>query len=103
MSKQLHETDASSVDYSHEVQAHASRPLRIVFAVLGTLCVALGMIGVVVPVLPTTPFMLLAAACYARASLRFYNWLLNTRAFGPLILEWRRFGCTAFHRARLNP
>ena len=34
--------------------------------------------------------MLLAAACYARASTRFYNWLLNNAAFGPTILEWRR-------------
>lgn len=95
MSKRLN-ADVSSVDYSHEVQAHSSRTLRIVFAALGTLCVSIGVIGVVVPVLPTTPFMLLAAACYARASARFYNWLLNTRAFGPLIVEWRRYRSIPF-------
>ena len=43
----------------------------------------------VLPVLPTTPFVLLAAACFARSSERFYHWLLNHRAFGPLVREWR--------------
>jgi uncharacterized membrane protein YbaN (DUF454 family) len=81
---------ASTIDYAHEVRAHDSLIVRWMFAALGTLCVIIGVIGIVVPVLPTTPFMLLAAACYARASVKFYNWLLNSRAFGPLILEWRR-------------
>jgi uncharacterized membrane protein YbaN (DUF454 family) len=95
MSQEI-DRNAPPVDYSHEVQAHASRTMRIVFALLGTICVVLGVVGVVMPVLPTTPFMLLAAACYARASVRFYNWLLNTRAFGPLILEWRRYRSIPF-------
>ena len=64
--------------------------VRILFVALGTLFVALGILGAFLPVLPTTPFLLLAAACYARGSTRFYNALLNNRAFGPLILEWRR-------------
>lgn len=51
---------------------------------------ALGVLGIFLPLLPTTPFLLLAAACYARASRRFYDWLLANRTFGPLILEWRR-------------
>jgi uncharacterized membrane protein YbaN (DUF454 family) len=79
-----------AIDYAHEVQAHHSLVMRWVFAALGTLFVIVGVIGVVVPVLPTTPFMLLAAACYARASAKFYNRLLNSRSFGPLILEWRK-------------
>ena len=78
-------------DYGHEVRTHNSRVMRLVFAGVGTLCVGIGLIGAVLPVLPTTPFMLLAAACYVRASPRFYNWLLNTRAFGPLIREWRLY------------
>lgn len=78
------------IDYGHEMRAHASPVMRGVFALLGTVFVVVGLVGVVVPVLPTTPFMLLAAACYVRASARFYNWLLNTPAFGPLILEWRQ-------------
>jgi uncharacterized membrane protein YbaN (DUF454 family) len=66
-----------------------SRLVRAVFLVLGTLFVVLGVIGLVVPVLPTTPFLLLAAACYARGSQRCYDWLLANPTFGPLIREWR--------------
>ena len=76
-------------DYSHHVNEHANPGVRLAYLALGCLCVALGVAGAFLPVLPTTPFMLLAAACFARASTRFYNWLLNTRAFGPAILEWR--------------
>lgn len=47
------------------------------------------MIGVVVPLLPTTPFMLLAAYGFARSSPRLHDWLLNHRQFGPLIHNWR--------------
>lgn len=77
-------------DFSAEMRKHDSLAVRIMFALLGTLFVFLGIAGAVLPVLPTTPFMLLAAACYARASTRFYNRLLNNRIFGPTILEWRR-------------
>ena len=49
----------------------------------------MGMIGVVVPLLPTTPFILLAAYCFARSSKRLHDWLLNHRHFGPLIENWR--------------
>ena len=65
--------------------------MRLLFVGLGTLFMLLGIAGAFLPVLPTTPFMLLAAGCYARASSRFYNWLLNNPAFGPTILEWRRY------------
>lgn len=78
-------------DFSHETDVHASRAVRAALWVAGTVCVALGILGVFLPVLPATPFMLLAAACYARASPRFYNWLLNNRTFGPTIREWRRY------------
>ena len=77
------------VDYSDQVSKHPHPGMRVLYLALGTLCVAVGIVGVFVPLLPTTPFMLLAAACYARASRRFYNRLLNTRAFGPAILEWQ--------------
>jgi hypothetical protein len=76
-------------DYSHHVSKHRLLSVRVLYLALGCAFVALGIAGALLPVLPTTPFMLLAAACFARASHRFYNWLLNTRAFGPLILEWR--------------
>jgi len=51
--------------------------------------VAIGAVGVVVPGLPTTPLLLLAAACFARSSPRLYAWLLRNPTFGPLIEDFR--------------
>ena len=79
------------VDYSHEVRKHRLPWVRFAFAALGTLFLLLGIVGVFLPILPTTPFLLLATACYARSSRRFYNWLMNHPAFGPLIVEWRAY------------
>jgi uncharacterized membrane protein YbaN (DUF454 family) len=59
----------------------------LIFA--GTLFVGLGVLGIFLPLLPTTPFLLLAAACYARSSNRFYHWLLNNRWFGKYIKNYR--------------
>jgi uncharacterized protein len=71
---------------------HRSRTVRVLLIVAGSISLALGLIGVFLPLLPTTPFVLLAAACYARASPRFHGWLLANRTFGPLIAEWEQHG-----------
>ena len=63
---------------------------RAVLLVVGTTSLILGVIGIFLPVLPTTPFILVAAACYARASTRLYTWLLGQKSLGPIITEWRR-------------
>lgn len=55
----------------------------------GTICVGLGILGIFLPVLPTTPFLLLAAYCYTRGSDRFYRWLLNRSWFGSYIRNYR--------------
>jgi len=52
------------------------------------LCAGLGIIGIFVPILPTTPFLLLAAACYMRSSERLYQWLINNRIFGVYIRNY---------------
>jgi len=62
--------------------------VRILLILAGTLFVGLGILGIFVPVLPTTPFLLLAAACYARSSQRFYGWLLNNKWFGNYIRSY---------------
>jgi uncharacterized protein len=64
--------------------------MRGVFLALGTLALILGVLGIFLPLLPTTPFVLLAAACYARGSRRFHEWLLAQRTFGPIVHEWER-------------
>jgi len=66
-----------------------SRPVRAVFLVLGTVFLFLAALGIVVPLLPTTPFVLLAAACYLRASTRLHDRLLRSRIFGPTIVAWQ--------------
>ena len=68
---------------------------RWLFTVLGFLALALATLGVVLPVLPTTPFVLLAAACFARSSPRFHRWLLENRVFGPLLRRWQEERCVS--------
>ena len=65
---------------------------RTLWKVAGTASLVLGIIGIVVPLLPTTPFLLLAAFCYQRGSERLHNWLINHPRFGPAIRDWRKHG-----------
>jgi len=66
------------------------RPLiRALLIAAGLLCVALATAGVFLPILPTTPFLLLAAACFARSSERLYLWLHENRWFGPFLTRYR--------------
>jgi uncharacterized membrane protein YbaN (DUF454 family) len=62
---------------------------RALLIAAGTLCVALATLGLFVPVLPTTPLLLLAAVCYARSSDGFYHWLVTNRWFGAYIRNYR--------------
>jgi uncharacterized membrane protein YbaN (DUF454 family) len=66
--------------------------LRAGFLAAGFLFLAIAAVGLILPVLPATPFLLLAAACFARSSERFYLWLVRHPSFGPLVLEWREHG-----------
>ena len=66
------------------------RPLLIA---AGFAALLLGAIGAVVPVLPTTPFLLLAAACFAQSSPRWHQWLLENPYTGPMIRDWEERRC----------
>lgn len=67
----------------------AERVIRALWVTLGAISLALGIIGIFLPLLPTTPFVLLAAACFARGSERFHGWLLSHPRFGPLVHDWQ--------------
>ena len=66
-----------------------SKPIQILLITFGTFFVGVGIAGIFIPVLPTTPFLLISAALYARSSTRFYNWLINNRIFGKFIKDYR--------------
>lgn len=65
------------------------KPVKILMIATGTFLIGVSIVGIFVPVLPTTPFLLLAAALYARSSRRFYNWLINNRILGRYIKNYR--------------
>lgn len=73
---------------AREIQEQRNPALRYVLLAIGWLSVALGVVGIFLPVLPTTPFLLLAAACFMRSSKRFYLWLVNHRQLGPWIVDY---------------
>jgi hypothetical protein len=69
-------------------RGHGSPIVRAAFLVAGVASLALAVAGVVLPVLPTTPLVLLAAACFARSYRPFHEWLIAHRLFGPMVREW---------------
>ncbi len=66
--------------------------MRLLWLALGLLSVAAAMIGVVLPLVPTVPFLLLATFCFARSSERLHHWLVTHKRFGPAILDWNERG-----------
>ena len=67
-------------------------PLRIVWLCIGFLCLGLGTIGIFVPLLPTTIFILIAAFAFARSSDRLHKWIMSHRLFGPIVHNWQKHG-----------
>ncbi len=64
-------------------------PIEYFLLALGWISVTLGVIGIFLPIMPTTPFLLLAAWCFARSSERFHSWLLNHPRLGPTVQAWQ--------------
>lgn len=70
--------------------------IRTLYFLSGLLCLVAGIIGVFLPLLPTTPFIILAAFCFSRSSERLHQYLLNHRIFGGIIREWEEHGVIPF-------
>ena len=63
--------------------------MKLLFSILGSICVGLAVLGIILPLLPTTPFLLLAAYFYSKSSERLYNWIINHKWFGSYIKSFR--------------
>ena len=64
-----------------------------ILKVLGFIFVGIGFTGIFIPILPTTPFLIVAAACFARSSKRWHDWLLSNKVFGPVLTDWEEKKC----------
>ncbi|MGQ4810186.1 hypothetical protein NKDENANG_03635 [Candidatus Entotheonellaceae bacterium PAL068K] len=62
------------------------------FVAAGWLCLSCGFFGIFLPLLPTTPFILLAAFCFSKGSASLHRWLLTQKTFGPIIRDWQEYG-----------
>jgi uncharacterized membrane protein YbaN (DUF454 family) len=74
--------------FAAKCKEQGQKLVRTLWLVAGTICMVLGAIGLVLPLLPTTPFLLAAAACYFKSSPRMHKWLLNNKWFGEYIRNY---------------
>ncbi len=81
-------TDNTITDHSQYRNIHKRKTVRVFFLILGIVFLLLGVIGVIVPGMPTTVFILLAAWSWAKSSGRFHNWLMNHNLFGKMVRDW---------------
>ena len=77
-------------DKNIHIAKEVSNPIiKALWVIAGSVLVVLGAFGVILPGLPTTPFLILAAACYIRSSQRLYDWLIANKTFGPYLKDYR--------------
>jgi uncharacterized membrane protein YbaN (DUF454 family) len=76
------------VKKSNKNEIYSKNFFRYLLIIAGTISLGFGIIGIFLPILPTTPFLLLTAACYARSSQRFYDGLMNNKWFGNYIKNY---------------
>lgn len=72
--------------------------MRLILIVIGLIFTALGIAGAVLPLLPTTPFLLVAVFCFARSSDRFYNWLINQKIYKEYVENFYYIEATRYNR-----
>ena len=74
--------------------------MRPIYFVVGLLSLGLGVLGIFLPLLPTTPFLLLSIACFSRSSKRFENWLYHTKMYQTYVADFRETGTIAKERKK---
>ena len=89
----------SKKTFYHRPKTNQSKnpTVRWIFLTLGWLFFVLGIIGALLPVMPTAPFILLAAGCWARSSRRFHFWLINHKFFGKFVRDWENNHAVPFY------
>ena len=89
----------SKKTFYHRPKTNQSKnpTVRWIFLTLGWLFFVLGIIGALLPVMPTAPFILLAAGCWARSSRRFHFWLINHKYFGKFVRDWENNHAVPFY------
>ncbi len=65
------------------------KPIKVLLISIGTFFIGVAIVGIFIPILPTTPFLLISSALYARSSNKFYDWLINNKIFGKYIKNYR--------------
>lgn len=80
----------NNTDKDLHTARETSNPIaKILWIILGSAFVAIGAVGAILPGLPTTVFLILAAACYIRSSQKLYDWLITNKTFGPYLKDYR--------------
>lgn len=75
--------------------------IRLFWLLAGGFAVMMGILGIILPLLPTTPFLLLAAFCFARGSERLHHWLISHKVLGPPIRDWENHGAISSRAKRM--
>ena len=90
-------TEKKAFYYRPKTNQHNSAAMRWMFVTLGWIFFILGIIGILLPVMPTAPFIMLAAGCWARSSKRFHFWLINHKYFGKYVRDWEENHAVPFY------